>query len=215
VVLPPRADAVLLDLDGTLSEAGPAITAAVEVALAHVGLDPLDPVALRAFVGPPLEDSFVALGLSHALVQDAVRVYREHYDLLSSPLYDGVPDLLRALRAAGLPLALATSKPQALAQLIVDGTPLSGLLDVVVGSEDDGRSTKGDVVAEALRRLGGPGAPVMVGDRRYDVQGASEHGVPCIGVLWGYGDEDELRGAGAAALARAPADLRPLLLGRS
>ena len=213
LVLPPRPDAVLLDLDGTLSEAGPAITAAVAVALAHVGHDPLDPVALRAFVGPPLEDSFLALGLTHALVEDAVRVYRENYDLLSSPLYAGVPAVLRRLREAGLPLALATSKPQALGQAVVDGTALAGLLDVVVGSEEDGRVTKGDVVAEALRRLGRPGAPVMVGDRSYDVRGAAEHGVPCVGVLWGYGDEDELLGAGAAALASSPGDLLGMLLG--
>lgn len=212
--LPLRADAVLLDLDGTLSEAGPAITAAVAVALAHVGHDPLDPAALRSFVGPPLEDSFLGLGLSPEVVADAVRVYRERYDLLASPLYDGVPAVLATLRGAGLPLALATSKPQPFAEVVVDGTPLAGLLDVVVGADPaQGRVTKGDVVAEALRRLGGPQAPVMVGDRSYDVRGAAQHGVPCIGALWGYGDAAEL--AAAAALAASPADLVPLLLGRA
>lgn len=211
--LPSRPDAVLLDLGGTLSEAGPAITAAVAVALEHVGHDPLDPVALRAFVGPPLEDGFAALGLSPAVVDDAVRVYRERYDLLSSPLYDGVVEVLVALRAAGLPLALATSKPQPFAELVVDRGALTGLLDVVVGSDrSGGRRTKGDVVRTALDLLGRPLAPVMVGDRLHDVQGAAEHGVPCVGVLWGYGGQDELLAAGAAALVRAPRDLLPLLL---
>lgn len=212
VQLPPRPDAVLLDLDGTLSEAGPAITAAIEVALAHVGHDPLDPVALRAFVGPPLEDSLAALGLSPAVVDDAVLVYRAHYDLLSSPVYEGVPAALSTLRAAGLRLSLATSKPQQLAEKVVAGTGLAGLLDSIAGSDRPaGRVTKADVVAHALRLLGDPAAPVMVGDRLHDVRGAAEHGVPCIGVLWGYGGAEELRAAGAAAVVSTPAQLVALL----
>lgn len=214
--LPPP-DAVLFDLDGTLSEAGPAIVAALEVALAHVGLDPLDPALLRSFVGPPLEDSLAGLGLEQDVVHDAIRVYRDNYDLLASPLYDGMTEVLRALRAAGLPLALATSKPQEFAEVVVAGTALAGLLDVVVGADIPvGRVSKGDVVAEALRLLElrlpeRPASPVMVGDRRHDVLGAAEHGVPCIGVLWGYGSPEELSGAGAAALAAAPGDLTALL----
>jgi phosphoglycolate phosphatase len=215
-VLPDAPDAVLLDLDGTLSDAGPAIVAALEVALAHVGHDPLDPLALRAFVGPPLEDTLAGLGLAEAVVEDAVRVYRANYDLLSSPLYDGVVEALEALRGAGLPLALATSKPQAMAEAIVAAGPLAGLLDHVAGSDrPGGRLTKADVVAHALGLLGGPSAPVMVGDRLYDVQGSAAHGVPCVGVLWGYGDEAELVGAGAAALVAAPPDLVALLTGRA
>ncbi len=214
MLLPRRADAVLLDLDGTLSEAGPAITAAVALALAHIGHDGLDPAALRAFVGPPLEDSFLALGLPHDVVEEAVRVYRASYDLLASPLYPGVPAALTALRAAGLRLALATSKPQPFAELVVEGTGLAGLLDLVVGSDRAaGRSTKADVVGLALAGLGGPAAAVMVGDRRHDVEGARTHGVPCIGVLWGYGGADELTTAGAAALVASPTDLVALLTG--
>lgn len=213
LALPHRVDAVLLDLDGTLSEAGPAITAAVARALAHVGHDPLDPTALRAFVGPPLEDSFTALGLPPAVVDEVVRVYRQHYDLLSSPLYDGVPDALRTLRTAGLPLALATSKPQPFAEQVVDETALRGLLDVVVGSDRAaGRVSKGDVVARAVALLGGPRAPVMVGDRSYDVLGAAEHGVPRLGATWGYARPGELEQAGAVALVARPQDLPGLLL---
>ena len=204
---------MLLDLDGTLSEAGPAITAAVAVALARVGADPLDEAALRAFVGPPLEDSFAALpGMDERLVEDAVAVYRASYDLLGSPLYAGVADALLQLRAAGLRLALATSKPQPFAEQVVDGHGLRPLLDVVVGSDRPaGRRTKGDVVAEALRRIDPCRSPVMVGDREHDVRGAAAHGVPCIGVLWGYGDAAELSQAGAASLVRTPAELVSLL----
>jgi len=208
-------DVVLLDLDGTLSEAGPAIVAAVAVALEHVGADPLDERALRAFVGPPLEDSFAALPrMDERLVQEAVAVYRASYDLLGSPLYDGVVDALQALRGAGLRLALATSKPQVFAEQVVAAHGLAPLLDVVVGSDRPaGRRTKGDVVAAALERMQPCRAPVMVGDREHDVLGATEHGVPCVGVLWGYGDAAELEAAGAVALARTPAELAALLTG--
>lgn len=213
----PPWDAVLLDLDGTLSDAGPAITAAVSVALEHCGIDPLEEHVLRAFVGPPLAVSFVQLaGLEEALVAEAVHVYRENYDLLGPPLYPGVLEALERLRAAGLRLALATSKPEELAVQVVDHQGLRPLLDAVCGAGlDHERTTKADVVAKALRRLGGPRRPVMVGDRSHDVEGATAHGVPCIGVLWGYGDEPELTAAGAVRVVGDVDDLVAVLLGRS
>ena len=140
---------------------------------------------------------------------EAVRVYRQSYDLLGPPLFPGVLPALQRLRDAGLRLALATSKPQVLAQEIVSHHGVVDLLDAVCGAESDhARSTKAQVVGEALRALGGPARPVMVGDRFHDVEGAAAHGVPCIGVLWGYGDAEELRSAGAAGLA---ADLDELV----
>lgn len=211
----PPYDAVLLDLDGTLSESGPAITAAVGMALARLGRDPLDDRALRAFVGPPLQLSFGALpGFDAELVAEAVRAYRDHYDLLGPPLFPGVEPLLQALRAGGLKVALATSKPQPLALEIVTDKELLPLFDAVCGPGLGLEATsKADVVADALARLGHPERPVMVGDRHHDVEGAAAHGVPCIGVLWGYGDEAELRGAGAIEVVADVAQLHAALLG--
>ena len=208
-------DTVLLDLDGTLSEAGPAITSAIREALAHCGHPPLAEEALHAMVGPPLEVSFAALsGFDADLVREGVRVYRERYDLLSSPLYPGVVPALERLRAAGLVLALATSKPEPFALQIVEGKGLASLLDVVCGSGIDGTlPTKADVVGEALRRLGNPPRAVMVGDRLHDVEGAAAHGLPCIGAAWGYGGDAELREAGAVAVARDLAEMVDLVLG--
>jgi phosphoglycolate phosphatase len=195
-------DAVLLDLDGTLSDSGPAIVAAVSAALEHLGRDPLDESALRAFVGPPLMTSFGGLpGFDDALVEEAVRVYRRHYDLLGPPLYPGVEDALQALRDAGLKVSLATSKPEPLAVEIVTDKGLLHLFDAVCGAgHDSERTSKADVVRKALDRLGHPARPVMVGDRHHDVEGAAAHGVPCLGVLWGYGDEEELLSAGASGV---------------
>lgn len=209
-------DAVLLDLDGTLSESGPAIVAAVSVALEHLGRDPLDEAALRAFIGPPLESSFAGLpDFDDALVAEAVRVYRQHYDLLGPPLYPGVDGGLQLLRDAGLRLSVATSKPEPLALEIVTDKGLLHLFDAVCGAGPDSeRTTKADVVAKALDRLGRPSRPVMVGDRHHDVEGAAAHGIACIGVLWGYGDEAELRDAGACTTVRDVGELLDVLLGR-
>ena len=151
-------------------------------------------------------------GAADPVVARAVTLYRAHHDQLASPLYEGVRAALQALRGAGLRLALATSKPQQFAELVVAGKQLTSFFDVVVGSDrEGGRLTKGDVIASALVALGTPTFPVMVGDRRHDVQGAAEHGVPCIGVLWGYGEPGELEQAGAAALAATPIELVDLL----
>lgn len=213
--MPPRHDAVLLDLDGTLSESGPTIVAAVSRALEHLGRDPLDETALRAFIGPPLEVAFSSLpDFDDDLVAEAARVYRQYYDLLGPPLYDGVEDALQRLRDAGLKISLATSKPEPLALEIVTDKGLLHLFDAVCGAgHDSERTTKADVVAKALDRLGHPQRAVMVGDRHHDVEGAAAHGLPCIGVLWGYGGADELTAAGASVLVRDVDELLSVLLG--
>jgi phosphoglycolate phosphatase len=212
----PPYDAVLLDLDGTLSESGPAIVAAVSVALEHLGHDPLEQDALQSFIGPPLEVSFSGLpGFDEALVAEATRVYRDHYDLLGPPLYDGVVAALETLREAGVQVSLATSKPEPLALEIVTDKGLLHLFDAVCGAgPDDERTSKADVVAKALQRLGRPRRPVMVGDRHHDVVGAAVHGVPCVGVLWGYGSADELIAAGAERVVHDVHQLIEVLVGR-
>lgn len=204
-------DAVLLDLDGTLVDAGPEIMSALRAALADVGASPLADGHLRRFVGPPLEDSLSALpGFDAGLVTRTIAAYRRHYELLASPAFPGIPEALLALRDAGLPLALATSKPQQYAEAIVRHHGFD--LQVVRGSlREQGRITKGDVVRAALDGLGGPGRPVMVGDRSYDVHGAAEHSVPCLGAAWGYAEPGEL--AGVLAIVDSPAALVAYLLG--
>src|SRR5690606_20337565 len=106
---------------------------------------------------------------------------------------------LKAIHDAGIPLSLATSKPESTATLILEHFDLAKYFDVLTGaSEDEVRSAKADVVAEALRRLRARGVdlsrPVMVGDRSHDVHGAAEHGVPTLFVDWGYGSPAETAG---------------------
>jgi phosphoglycolate phosphatase len=214
----PAVRTVLLDLDGTLVDSASLITEHLAAALATAGASARTPEQLRALVGPPLETALPGLGLTPAQSLATIAAYRVSYGAVAAthtPLYPGVPDLLDALGAAGLRLAVATSKPEHLAVRIVEGVGVSGHFALVGGADHaTGRVGKGNVVASVLERLAldpARDAVVMVGDRHHDVDGAAEHRVPTVGVAWGYAEPGEL--AGAVALVPTPDALRELLLG--
>ncbi|UJP38646.1 HAD hydrolase-like protein [Cellulomonas palmilytica] len=207
---------VLLDLDGTLSESAPGITASVAVAYRALGLPVPTPAELLSFVGPPLPDSLRAHGVPDELVPHALTAYRAHYDagaLRLTRAYPGVLDALRALRAAGCTLLVATSKPQVRADPVCAYLGVDALVDGVFGAPpDEVPSSKALVIADALASVPGHGPAVMVGDRSHDVVGAHAHGLPCLGVTWGYAEPGELADADAlvddtADLPRAALDL--------
>ncbi|MDU0348708.1 HAD hydrolase-like protein [Actinomyces sp. MRS3W] len=208
--------AVLFDLDGTLVDSAPAILAALSATFAELGMPEPTDAELMRFVGPPLVDGFrMHAGLTGQANTEAVATYRRHYrkTMLDSPLYDGVAELVRALHAAGIPLALATSKHEGYAREILEHTGLLDCFTVVSGAgSGDVGGRKAEVIRSALQRLAATGAdlrrPIHVGDLDHDVQGARDEGVDCIGALWGYGDAQTLRGA--IALAAAPAELGAL-----
>ncbi|WP_380166877.1 HAD-IA family hydrolase [Jannaschia sp. R86511] len=146
-----------------------------------------------------------------------IPVYRRIYGdggYLGNTPYPGVEDLLHALAAAGVTMTVATSKAEPFARRIVDQHGWTELFTEVVGDTlSAGRPTKGAVVAEALRRLGDPDGVVMVGDRVHDVEGATEHGLRCLGAGWGYAEPGELVAAGVERVLATPAELRVALLG--
>ena len=210
--------AVLFDLDGTIADSAPGITATLAFTFERLGLPIPAPAEMLKWVGPPIMDSFRDLaGLDPAESQRALEIYRARYlerGAVDATMYPGVEGVLRAVRAAGLPLSLATSKPETPARLILERFGVAECFDELTGASDDEvRSAKADVVAEALRRLRADGfdvsRPVMVGDRHHDIGGAGAHGVPTIFAAWGYGAPDEA--AGAVATAAHPDDLRSLL----
>ena len=208
---------VLLDLDGTLTDPFEGISKSVAHALAQLGLPALTTAQQRAFIGPPLQDSFAALGLGPAGVEDAVALYRERFTdagLYENRVYDGIPEALTALGAAGHTLAVATSKPTPYAERILDHFGLRAHLAHVSGASLDGALRhKADIIAAALRALVVPPADaVMVGDRAQDVLGARACQVRSIGVTWGYAEPGELVSAGADRVVATPAELVSVLL---
>ena len=148
------------------------------------------------FIGPPLQDSFMDfLGVDRAEAVRAVEIYREYFadkGIYENRAMDGMTDLLERLKASGRTLAVATSKPQIFAERVIKQYDMEPYFEVLVGSELDGRRTrKSEVIREAMRLLGAKTA-VMVGDRRHDIIGAKEAGIPSVGVRFGYADEGEL-----------------------
>ncbi|GAA2031160.1 HAD family hydrolase [Agromyces tropicus] len=218
-IAPPRTwTAVLFDLDGTIIDSASEIMGSLAHMFAEMGVPVPDQETLRSYVGPPLLDSLrMTAGFTDADAWEALNVYRDHYDdhLLHSPVFPGVEGVLQAVQAAGIPIALATSKPESMARNVLAHTGLDGYFTVIAGaSDDEERSTKAEVVAEALRGLRALGvdtsAAVMVGDRGYDALGAAAHGVPTILVEWGYGSPDEA--ADAIAVVHSADQLRGLLV---
>lgn len=220
VAAPPRTwSAVLFDLDGTIVDSEAEITRSLSHTFSSMGVPVPDAETLRSYVGPPLLDSLrMTAGFTDADAWEALNVYRDHYDLhlLNSPVFPGVAGVLERLHAAGLPIALATSKPESMARAVLEHNDLAQYFTVIAGaSEDEERSTKADVVREALQRLDAQGIDtteaVMVGDRGYDTLGALANGVPTIMVEWGYGSPAEA--GDALAVVHSADQLRSLLLG--
>ena len=211
--------AVLFDLDGTIVDSASDITASLAHMFTELGVDVPSDDILRSYVGPPLLDSLrLTAGFDDAEAWEALNVYRDHYadHVLRSPVFPGVAGVLERLHAAGVPVALATSKPESMAREVLDHAGLTQYFTVITGASDDEElSTKADVVREALRRLREQGVDVsntvMVGDRGYDTLGAGANGVPTILVEWGYGSPAEA--SDALAVVHSTDQLRNLLLG--
>ena len=134
----------------------------------------------------------------------------------SSP-FPGIRELLEALRKAGKKTAIATSKPQTLAELLLDRAGLREHFDVVVGSGGGvNNDAKWQIVSRAMELCGTePENCVLIGDTKYDVEGARKCGIPCIGVRWGYAAKGELETAGAVAIVETPGELQSVLCGYS
>ena len=209
---------LLFDLDGTLTDPGEGITNSVSYALRCFGITPPPREALYPFIGPPLVDSFRNFyGFSDADAHKAVDCYREYYrdrGIFENALYDGIPELLRDLHAAGYQILLATSKPEHFAIQILEHFGILPRFHHVAGAlMDESRTKKNEVIAHALAISGAnPAEALMIGDREYDVLGAKEFSIPTVGVLFGYGSREELETAGAAYIAPTVQALREYLL---
>ena len=212
---------ILFDLDGTLSDTGEGIINSVVYALNKYNIKVEDKRELFRFVGPPLHKSFKNFyGFSPEKAQQAVEYYREYYavkGIYENTVYNGVYSLLERLKADGKALAVATSKPEKFAKIVIESNNMSKYFSVVAGANLDGsRTKKADVIKYALNRLNTPNAvPVIVGDRCYDAVGAREAGIDSIGVLYGYGSIEEMKESQATYIAKTTEDIYRIIVGNS
>ena len=210
------AKTILFDLDGTLTDSGEGIINCAILALEHFGLPIPDREEMRTFVGPPLHESFIRHGVPADKTDEAIRVYRSRYipiGAYENTPYPGVEELLKALKAQGHTLYVATSKPEGMSVRILEHFGLAHYFDRICGaSMDTSRSTKEDVIAYLLELSGRDENILMVGDTKFDVIGAAAHGIPTIGVSWGYGKAEEMVEAGAKAIAWSMDELLSLLV---
>ena len=207
--------AILFDLDGTLTDSGEGIMNCATLALEHYGLPVPDRETMKEIVGPPLRDSFIKYGVPVDEVENAIAIFRGRYTTIGkyeNRPYKGIVEMLAALKAQGHTLYIATSKPEPQAKDILAHFNLIKYFDLVAGaSADESRATKEEVI-EYLKSMAGEVAqPIMIGDTVYDVKGAAVHGIPAIGVSWGYGNVADMVTAGAMAIADTPEHLMELI----
>lgn len=215
-------DYLLFDLDGTLTDPKEGITKSVQYALKAFGIDEPDLDKLEPFIGPPLKDSFMQFyGFDDAKAEEAVAKYRENFKdigIFQNQVYDGIPKMLRNLKAEGKRLAVSSSKPTVFVERILEHFKLRHYFDVVVGSELDGsRVAKEEVVEEALKQLlndrkYGHEEVVIIGDRKFDVEGGMAHDITTVAVSYGYGSLQELKDAKAEFIVRDVPELERFLL---
>lgn len=213
---------LLFDLDGTLTDPGVGITTCVQYALQSFGIEEPELSRLECFIGPPLKDSFKEFyQMDDEQADKAIEKYRERFQdqgIFENEVYKGIPEMLRLLQSKGFYLAVASSKPTVYVERILEHFNLRKYFCVVVGSELDGsRVNKEDVMLEALNRLFSY-KPIqhsqvyMIGDRKFDIEGARKLKVESVGVAYGYGDMEELKAAKADYIVRSVEELQKFLM---
>lgn len=210
---------ILFDLDGTLTDSAVGITNSVIYALKKYDIKVDNRNELNKFVGPPLSDSFESYyGFSKEEAKTAVEYYREYYrekGMFENLVYDGIEDLLKTLKYNNKTLVVATSKPQVFAQQILEKFDIAKYFTYIAGSSLDGtRVKKDEVIQYALESCNITNLPkvIMIGDREHDINGAKKVGINSIGVLYGYGDRDELEKAGADFIVDTILDIEKMLI---
>lgn len=215
----PDCKAVLFDFDGTLADSSEGIFKSLIYAFQCDGKPAPDGATLRKFIGPPIYDSFKTLfGYTDGKIDFMIEKYRERYretGYLETKIYDGIPELLHALRENGIRVATASSKPTVFIEKILKEHGLYEYFDYVGGTQFDNISSdKSVILKNAMDALGVTAREtVMVGDRLFDIRGAKGVGVPCIAVLYGFGSREEFEKYGAEYIVETPAEIKSLILG--
>lgn len=210
---------ILFDLDGTITDPGLGIINSVIYALEKFGITVVNRDDLKKFIGPPLWESFEKyFGFSNEDAKRAVLYYREYYidkGIFENYVYYGIADLLKDLKTNNKILIVATSKPEIYAKQILVYFDLAKYFYFVAGGTLDGtRVKKYDIINYALGacHIDHLDKVLMIGDREHDIYGAKNVGIDSIGVLYGYGDREELEMADATYIAETVSNIRKIIL---
>lgn len=215
---------MFLDLDGTLADSGAGITSAVDEVLASLGTEPLTEAEKRFIIGPAFQHTMPVIlrtrGMDESLSDGLIAEYRRIYSaehLPRTPRIEGIGEVIEEL-AGMFHLSVVTAKPVNQATVAVRAIGMEHMMEIVIGPQPDAPTPKARLLETAIAHVRATRDPAlghdacwMIGDRHHDIDAAVEVGAGSIGVMWGYGDEEELRGAGATHIARAPSDLLAIL----
>lgn len=209
-----KKDIIFFDFDGTIVDSAPGIKESVKYALRHFGIEETREEILNLFIGPPLFDAFSEhYNMSKEDADKAVEKYRENYKdnnaMEHFTIYDGVEEMLKNLEDAGFTLCIASAKPTLFIKRMLDKADLSKYFYFINGASfDESKRTKSAVIAETIEVNNfQKGRILMVGDRENDVTGAKKNGIDVLGVLYGYGDKEELLCAGCCEFANTPKEV--------
>lgn len=213
-----RYDAALFDLDGTIIQSHPGIIGSVKKMLAEVGWPMPDGFDYTRFIGPPIFDSLIRLAQMPApLAEKGIVIYRKYYnagEIFNASVYPGIPELFGKLRENQVKVCVATSKPQPMAERVLEHFGISPLLYCLCAADtSDKQSNKEELILRAMELCNTEkGRTVMIGDTRFDAKGASLAGVDFIGAGYGYGTREEMQAFGMCGYVQSVPELLPLLL---
>lgn len=212
-------DAVLFDLDGTLSQSHEGVKASLIYALNQTGKPiPAEIEDTSRYIGPPLMDTFRNMcGLTQAEADKAAELYKYIYqkeNKLKNYCYEGIPELLSDLKASGVKLGVATTKYEPFAEEVLKIIGIYDMFDTVSGTTADGRvKEKSQTIEAAVKRMNSTANDkiVLIGDSMFDTLGAKEAGIDFIGVLYGYGRQSDMKKCGGSIFAETADALKQLL----
>lgn len=207
---------VLFDLDGTLTDSAEGVIRSAQYMQEKMGIEKWADEDLKFIVGPPLMKTFTEdFAMDAETAETALAYFRERYTtvgLFENRLYPGIEAMLAALREKGKRLAVATSKKEETAVRILEHFGVAKYFEIIGGdNRAAGRDNKAKVIAYVLEQMRAEKHDVvMVGDRKFDVEGAHAMGIPCVAVEYGYGDREEFLACGADVIVAAPGDVAEL-----
>jgi len=210
---------VIFDFDGTVVDTGEGILKSLQYSFEQMGREVPDMSDLRRFIGPPIHYSFTHYyGVSEEEVGEYIKKYRERYTvkgIYECELYEGILELIDALKNRGIKVGIASSKPLRLIYDVADYLGITESFDAIVGVriDDSNHSSKTGLILEAMELMGADdkNEVLMVGDRLYDIEGAKGAGVKSCGALWGYGSQEEFRQYEADFIVRQAKDVLDLV----